>query len=128
MPKRERRAALTAIGCPGCSGVLSEVDSGRRDHVSYVCMVGHSYSLVDLVEAKEQQLEYGLWSLLSLLDHLDIVYNRLLAQIDHGEQIPRKSIQARLQQVREHARRLRELVEQDEPPDLEFTDGETRAS
>ncbi|PWU19626.1 MAG: hypothetical protein C5B48_13325 [Candidatus Rokuibacteriota bacterium] len=127
MAKPNGEAALTAIGCPGCAGVLTAIDEGRRDYVSYVCTIGHSYSLFDLLDAKEQQFEHGLWSLLSVLAHLEMAYHRLLEHVDQGgARISKEPVEGRLRQVQDDARRIRELVEQDQPPDLGL-DGRTRS-
>ena len=112
-------AEVTLIGCPGCTGVLTAVSEGARGHTNYVCTVGHAYSLQSLLEAKEGQLETGLWSVLAVLQHLDIAYCRLLARIDAGEQsYERGSVSNRLSQLASLLARVREVIHADGPAPL----------
>ena len=108
------------IGCPSCAGVLASFNEGREDFVRYVCTVGHSFSIAALAEAKEDQFEHGMWAAISLLSHLDMIYQDLLAQCAAGVlNLDRGLLEARIRQVRQHAEQLRALVEHDQPPALE---------
>ena len=123
MPNDDADGALTAIGCPGCAGVLSERNEGRHDYVLYVCTVGHTYSLEDLLLAKEQQLEYGLWAAVSMLEHLDMICRRLLEHIGRGGvKIPRGNVEERLRQIDDNRRSIRALIARDGPLDLGLAD------
>src|SRR5262245_36112001 len=118
MPPRDGEP--TRIGCPGCAGVLSAFREERPSFTRYVCTVGHSFSTLGLVAAKEEQFEHGLWAAVSMLAHLDMAYGELHAQLDGAATIPRDAIEARIEQVRRYAQTLRELVEHDRPPALEI--------
>src|SRR5262245_18665494 len=116
MPKPTQDAEVTLIGCPGCAGVLSLVDEGRQDYARYVCSIGHAYSLRTLLEAKEKQVEDGLWAVLSVLEQLGMVYGRMLEQVAQGDgRFDGGPIERRLRQVQHNMQRLREMIESEEP-------------
>jgi hypothetical protein len=109
----------TEIGCPGCEGVLRAVEEGEQGFVRYVCTIGHSYALSTLIRGKEEQLEFGMWAVVSVLAHLDMAYRELLARGPAGNA---PEIEARIRTVAEHARLVRSLVERDRPPTLDVAD------
>ena len=59
----DRKQQQTGLGCPACPGTLAI--SGDTTHVRFRCLVGHVYSLRDLIEAKEERVEERLWSLVT---------------------------------------------------------------
>ncbi len=52
--------------CPECSGTLWVNKSGELE--SYECRIGHSYSLSNLVQAKEEAVEQAMWTALRTLE------------------------------------------------------------
>lgn len=101
MPPSNRHAETTLIGCPDCAGVLSQVKDGDGPHFQFICRVGHVYSLYNLLEAKEAQLEHALWSVVSLLEHVALIDDCLLKQIgENGFATPTQGLLARIRQVR----------------------------
>ena len=46
---------FTGVSCPDCSGML--VIRAHRSLISFVCRIGHVYSPVELLSAKEELLE-----------------------------------------------------------------------
>ena len=61
---------LVRISCPECDGVLDAHRDGRKHHLMFVCRVHHTFSVVDLLNGKEDQLEARLWSALNLAEEM----------------------------------------------------------
>src|SRR5215831_11486120 len=59
---------FTGVSCPDCSGML--MLRAHRSLISFVCRIGHVYSPVELLAAKEELLERRLWIGFSSLDEL----------------------------------------------------------
>lgn len=117
---------LTEIGCPDCSGVLSQFKDGDGPHLRFVCKVGHAYSLYSLLEAKEEQLEHALWSAISLFQHVEMLDE--LAHIDeNGLATQTEGLAARLKQARAQAARIRTVIEETASPDLGQEGDDARA-
>jgi two-component system, chemotaxis family, protein-glutamate methylesterase/glutaminase len=116
------------IGCPDCSGVLSQFKDGDGPHLRFVCKIGHAYSLYSLLQAKEEQLEHTLWSAISLFQHVEMLDELLLAHIDENGLATRtEGLAARLKQVRAQAARIRTVIEETASPDLDQEGDDSRA-
>ena len=61
---------LVRISCPDCDGVLEARADGPRRHLTFICRVQHTFSVVDLLGGKEDQLDTRLWSSLNLAEEL----------------------------------------------------------
>lgn len=119
---------VTEIGCPDCSGVLSQYKDGDGPHLRFVCKIGHAYSLYSLMQAKEEQLEHALWSAVSLSQHVEMLDELLLKHIDEsGLSVRTEGLAARLRQVRAQAARIRTVIEETASPDLEQEGDDSRA-
>ena len=119
---------ITEIGCPDCSGVLSQLKDDDGPHVRFVCKVGHAYSLYSLLQAKEDQLEHALWSAISLFQHVEMLDELLLAHIDENRlPIQTEGLATRLKQIRAQAARIRTVIEETASPDLEQEGDDRRA-
>jgi two-component system, chemotaxis family, protein-glutamate methylesterase/glutaminase len=119
---------VTEIGCPDCSGVLSQFKDGDGPHLRFVCKIGHAYSLYSLLQAKEEQLEHTLWSAISLFQHVEMLDELLLAHIDENGLATRtEGLAARLKQVRAQAARIRTVIEETASPDLDQEGDDSRA-
>ena len=120
MPRSKRDAETTLIGCPDCSGVLSQVKDGDGPHLQFICSIGHAYSLYSLLQAKEEQLEHALWSVVSLLEHVAMIDERLLRHIDeNGFPTRRQGLLARIRQVQAQTVQVRKLIEETVAPELD---------
>lgn len=127
MPRSKRDARLTRIGCPDCSGVLSQVKEGDGPHLQFICSIGHAYSLYSLLEAKEMQLEHALWSVVSLLEHVAIIDERLLKDIDeNGFAAPTQGLVTRIRQVHAQTLQIRQLIEETVAPNLDPKSDDSR--
>ncbi|WP_447983021.1 hypothetical protein [Nitrospira sp. Nam74] len=112
-------AQCTLIGCPSCAGVLSKIQDGDGVHVRYLCHVGHAFSLHDLLQAKEDQLEHALWSAISLLQHIEMIDEALLQHIDeNGIPITKQGLLDRQEQVRAHLALVRKVIGETRPASL----------
>src|SRR5262249_12252066 len=67
LPISER---ATRISCPECAGVLGVRIDGDHGHLMFVCRVGHTFSIRDLLVGKEEQIETRLWSAVVALEEL----------------------------------------------------------
>jgi hypothetical protein len=127
MPRSKRDAEITLIGCPDCSGVLSQVKDGDGPHLQLICSIGHAYSVYSLLQAKEEQLEYALWSVVSLLEHVAMIGERLLKHIDeNGFPTPTQGLVARIRQVQSQTIHIRKLIEETIPPALDPKSDDSR--
>src|SRR5215470_10322777 len=104
------RKAFTGLICPDCSGNL--VISVHGDHVSLACRVGHTYSLAELVLAKDAALEATLWRAVFAFEELEALLSDLRT---HGftETFGADACRARAELAREQASRLRAIIEAD---------------
>jgi hypothetical protein len=127
MSRSNPHAEVTLIGCPDCSGVLSQIEDGDGPHLQFICSVGHAYSLYSLLEAKEVQLEHALWSVVSLLEHVAIIDKRLVKHIDEkGLSTSTLGLTIRIQQVEAQTVQVRRLIEEGVAPELDQEGDESR--
>src|SRR4029077_11661576 len=61
-----KNAPPSAFTCPECSGTLWEVN--ENGEIRYECRVGHSYSLDDVSQAEDENVERSLWMALRALE------------------------------------------------------------
>jgi len=73
--------------------------------------VGHAFSLRDVYEAKEQELERSQWSMIALLKHLEMILGMSLLASQPSDVDTYQEIQHRLKQVREHMKTVHRLIE-----------------
>src|SRR5215468_2945189 len=102
---------FTGVACPDCSGML--MIRTHRSLISFVCRIGHVYSPVELLAAKEELLERRLWIGFSSLDELAkllVDFERL--EVDAGDSAAQLRRGA---EAREQAARLRSIIEADRP-------------
>jgi len=120
MPKPAANARATLIGCPSCSGVLSVVREDDTRHIQFICSIGHTFALQTLLEAKESQLETGLWSVISLMEHIDMILEFFVKQVEDGTlPVEKEGLLARRDQVRSQSTAIRRLIDETQPPDLD---------
>lgn len=101
----------TMISCPACAGVV-RAEVGTRGHLLFVCSVGHTFSLEELYVAKEDQLEYGQWSLLALLKHLQMILQIAVEPgSPHHMSIPLEELKQRLNQITFQLIQVEQIIE-----------------
>ena len=95
--------------CPECSGPIMEIDEDGRKR--YRCQVGHAYSPDDMLLAKTQALEETLWVALQTLEERAAMLATLVREDrDRGWARNAGGFETRERETREHAGRLRELL------------------
>ena len=111
----------TGVSCPVCAGVLAVQREGRGT-LRFVCRVGHSLSVEDLLLAKEEKIEDDMWAnvrgleeLVALLDDLEAYAQRMGGPARSQIGGPHHD---RIAQAREHASRLRDILMEKQPVDL----------
>ena len=103
--------SFTGLVCPECAGNLVV----RRDaeYLSFRCRVGHAYSVVELITAKETTLETRLWSAVFAFEELQALVTELDAHgagsMDSGACRDRATLAGR------QAERLRAIIQDDRP-------------
>ena len=112
------RTVITGISCPDCAGVLEVAREGRGTF-QFVCRVKHTFSVEDLLTGKEEKIESDLWAAIRVFEELIA----LLEDLDRhaarrGEPEIVGSHAGRIGRAREHAQRLRDVVEENRPVDL----------
>lgn len=104
--------AFTGLVCPDCSGNL--VIQREAEYFSFRCRIGHAYSIVELIAAKESALETRLWSAVFGFEELEA----LLAGLDAHrltDHLDPERCRQRVTLARGQARRLRAIVQDDRP-------------
>jgi hypothetical protein len=102
------------VGCPDCAGVLSvRTDNGHRE---YECQIGHRYSILSAIAAKEAQLERTLWEAHSLLEHVEVLMTDLLND-SIGQEDPQLLAEATRRRVeaQQQYNELRDFIERGKP-------------
>ena len=92
---------------------------GDAEYLLFVCQVGHSCSAGTLLSEKEERLEQVLWSGVYLVEELaDLLMD--LAARGGPDRVQQEwpAAHRRIEGLRDHARRLRGLLKDNEPIDL----------
>ena len=104
---------LAGVSCPDCCGSLSVQPEGKRADLVFECRVGHTYSVSELLVAKEERLHGQLWTAYTALMELVALLDDLAAReaSDDG----RRRYGERSEVARQQAGRLRRLIEDNTP-------------
>ena len=109
---------ISGISCPECSGVL-QVQREGHGNLRFLCRVGHTMSVDELLGAKEDKIESDVWAavrgleeLIALLEDLEAYARR------HGRTQIGGPHGARIAQAGDHAQRIRAILEEKHPVDL----------
>jgi two-component system, chemotaxis family, protein-glutamate methylesterase/glutaminase len=109
---------VTGITCPECAGSL-EVQREGRGALFFSCRVGHTMSVDELLTGKEEKIEADVWAAVRGLEELAQVLEDLEQYaLAHGREHVGGPHTGRIRQAREHAHRLRELLQAERPVDL----------
>lgn len=79
LPPLEREEKTAGLACPDCAGTLAVRVDGSSGHLRFRCRIGHAYALASLLAAKEESLEYRLWSAVVSLEELAALLEELQA-------------------------------------------------
>jgi hypothetical protein len=104
---------VTGVSCPDCCGGLTVQAEGKRADLVFECRVGHTYSVDELLVAKEERLHARLWTTYTGLTELVALLGDLAERevSDDG----RGRYAARREVARTQAGRLRRLIEDNRP-------------
>ncbi|HEY7518256.1 MAG TPA: hypothetical protein VIE36_08185 [Methylomirabilota bacterium] len=92
---------------------------GDAEYLLFVCQVGHSYSVTTLLAEKEERLEEVLWSGVYLLEELaDLLVDLTARGGPDGLHQDWPPAHRRIDRLHDQARRLRQLLDDNEPIDL----------
>ena len=100
----------TSFTCPECSGALHAMDEGGAPR--FRCRVGHAFTGDELLGAKTRSLEDSLWvALQTLEERAKMLTDLALEDGRRGRGARTGGFGDRAREAREHAERLRELLE-----------------
>ena len=107
---------LAGLSCPDCCGCLSVQPEGKRPDLVFQCRVGHTYSVDELLVAKEERLHTRLWTAYTALIELVVLLDDLKARAHDGDGQRRYAERSAL--ARAQAMRLRRLLDDNAPVTL----------
>ena len=109
---------LTGITCPDCAGCL-EVQREGHGNLRFICRVGHTMSVDELLTGKEEKIESDLWAGVRSLEELAALLSDLEAYARrHGRDQIGGPHQQRIAQSRAHADRIRAILAEKQPVEL----------
>jgi len=104
---------LTGVSCPDCCGSLRVASEGKRSDLVFECRVGHTYSVDELLIAKEERLQSRLWTAYTGLTEFVALLDDLTAREANDE--ARRRYSERSEVARMQAGGLRRLIEDNRP-------------
>jgi two-component system, chemotaxis family, protein-glutamate methylesterase/glutaminase len=107
---------LAGVSCPDCCGSLSVEPEGKRGDLVFECRVGHTYSVEELLVAKEERLHARLWTAYTALTELAALLDDLAARAATDDS--RRRYAERSEVARAQAAGLRRLIEDNRPVTL----------
>jgi two-component system chemotaxis response regulator CheB len=103
------------LTCPGCGGVLSEVQSGKP--LRFRCQVGHAYSADAVAKEQENRVDEAMRVALRIIEERAELVTRMA---EEGRLTGRRAVselyQDRAEEYRRYANTLREAVLRDFQP------------
>jgi two-component system chemotaxis response regulator CheB len=109
---------FTGLMCPDCGGNLVVVLLGEPHEtlLHFRCRVGHAFSLIELLAAKEEQLEAKLWATVFAFDELGALLDDLIPRLSRPSDARLADVFGRRrEQGRAAATRLRDIIHDDRP-------------
>jgi hypothetical protein len=100
----------TMIGCPACAGCLC-LEEDPHGHKQFMCSVGHAFSLWEIYESKEAELERAQWSTVALYKHLEMILGMLLESPCLADPREASTIRRRLTETQQQAASVQKLIE-----------------
>ena len=104
---------LAGVSCPDCCGGLTVHAEGKRPDLVFECRVGHTYSVPELLVAKEERLHARLWTAYTALTEMAALLDDLAEREADDES--RRRYAERADVARTQAGRLRQLIEGNTP-------------
>jgi two-component system chemotaxis response regulator CheB len=111
-------ARVTGITCPECAGCL-EVQREGHGNLRFICRVGHTMSVDELLAGKEDKIENDMWASVRALEELAMLLDDLERYARaHGRDQIGGPHDERMRQARDHAQRVRDILRDKRPVDL----------
>ena len=104
----DRVGHRSALTCPECHGALWELEDGNL--LNFRCHVGHAFSSNALLMDHSKELEASLWAAVRGFEESATIADRIAER--RAEDSVGDEFVARARAAREHAQRLRELIDQ----------------
>jgi hypothetical protein len=104
---------LAGLICPDCGGNLVVSVLGES-HLHFLCRVGHSYALVELLAAKEERLENALWAAVFSLEEMAALLDDALSRLEGTDGV-QEAFARRRDGAAARARQMRDLITGDQP-------------
>jgi hypothetical protein len=108
---------VTGIACPDCAGVLEVQAEGHDGNLLFICRIGHTYDVTELLAAKEEGLDGRLWSVITAFEELIALLTDLTTRTD-GRRVYWVLFDDRVARARDAVVALREIVRMNRPIDL----------
>jgi two-component system chemotaxis response regulator CheB len=106
--------AFTRVVCPDCRGSLTvQVHNARA--AAFTCLVGHSYSVEELLAGKEAALENRLWEAVHAFEELAILLTALERHRLIADGLDPAACRRRAALARDQAGGLRSIIQADRP-------------
>ena len=97
------------FGCPSCGGVLNELYDGKI--LRFRCRVGHAFGLASLAADQQDRIEAALWAAIRALEEQAALNARLATRArDRGHARTAANFDERAEGAREHAQKVREVL------------------
>ena len=103
---------LAGVSCPDCCGSLTVHAEGKRPDLVFECRVGHTYSVEELLIAKEERLHERMWTAYTALTEMVALLGDFEREADDEN---RRRYVDRAEVARTQAGRLRRLIEDNTP-------------
>lgn len=97
------------FNCPGCGGVLWQVDNGNS--LRYRCHTGHAYTAAALQAAQTSKIEETMWTALRMFEERK---NLLTTMAKAGKGVNAKSLLERAELSQVHINRIRAILMADD--------------
>ena len=104
------QAHFTGSTCPDCAGVLT-LERETNGHRDYLCQVGHHFSTMSLLFAKEKEVERVLWAAAALLEHVMLVHERMDRETKRSNDKDRRRLQQRINEAKKQKQMLIGMIE-----------------
>jgi two-component system, chemotaxis family, protein-glutamate methylesterase/glutaminase len=97
------------FGCPSCGGVLNELHDGKV--LRFRCRIGHAFGLASLAADQQEGIEAALWAAIRSLEEQASLNSRLATRArDRGHVRTAASFDGRAEAARDHAKKVREVL------------------
>jgi two-component system chemotaxis response regulator CheB len=115
----------SGFGCPDCGGVLWELR--ERELVRFRCRVGHAWTANGPVAEQNDAMERALWVALRALEERASLSARIAARFhERGHSLSAERFEQQVQQSKNHAVWIRQILASDRNQILEPAAGEDR--